>query len=242
MLKIIFSIVLISTLIFPQKLDKKNLLYLENQIRSSKPSEDINISFYQERERKNPGLAVIYSLLLPGMGELYAGSYSSGKYFTIAEGALWLTYIGFNSYGNWQRDRYKAFAASNGGVNTSSKDADYFANISEYDNIYEYNYQQALNRNYSGVYDVNKYYWNWTDQDRKTYRDMWSSSEGAFNNIRFVVGALILNRILSVIDAVRLVGRYNDNLEQNVGWNLSVGVINRSAIPSGLTLNFQTQF
>ena len=40
-------------------------------------------------ERKNPGMAVILSLLLPGMGELYAGSYDEGKIFTIADGVLW---------------------------------------------------------------------------------------------------------------------------------------------------------
>jgi hypothetical protein len=37
------------------------------------------------------------------MGELYAESYTSGKYFTIAEGALWGVFIGMNSYANWQR-------------------------------------------------------------------------------------------------------------------------------------------
>ncbi len=40
--------------------------------------------------KKSVGLAAIYSLLLPGMGELYAEGFSSGKYFLIAEGVLWL--------------------------------------------------------------------------------------------------------------------------------------------------------
>jgi hypothetical protein len=39
-----------------------------------------------DTQRKSPALAILYSILLPGMGELYAGDYSSGKYFTIADG------------------------------------------------------------------------------------------------------------------------------------------------------------
>jgi hypothetical protein len=44
-------------------------------------------------------LAVLYSLLLPGMGELYAGNFSSGKYYLIADAGLWLGYGGFQYYG-----------------------------------------------------------------------------------------------------------------------------------------------
>ena len=39
-------------------------------------------------EKKAVGLAVVYSLVLPGMGELYADGFSSGKYFLIAEGVV----------------------------------------------------------------------------------------------------------------------------------------------------------
>jgi hypothetical protein len=36
--------------------------------------------------KKSAGLAALYSLVLPGMGELYAEGFSSGKYFLLAEG------------------------------------------------------------------------------------------------------------------------------------------------------------
>jgi len=47
--------------------------------------------------KKSVVLAVVASLILPGMGELYAGSFESGKYNLIAEGGLWLTYSGFHA-------------------------------------------------------------------------------------------------------------------------------------------------
>lgn len=240
----ISSLVLLAFVVstFSQSLPHKSSLDLENQIKIPPNQKKIELFSYQENSHKNPGLAVIYSILLPGMGELYANSYSSGKYFTIAEGALWLTFIGFNNYGNWERERYKAFAASNAGVNLNGKNDKYFANISVYRNIYDYNYQQKLNGNFSETYDVNKYYWSWTEQDRRTFRNMWTSSESAFNDVRFVVGGLILNRLLSVINAVRLVSAYNKNVDDELSWNVSMGISHQPAFPTSLTLNFQTKF
>ena len=71
---------------------------------------------------------------------------------------------------------------------------------------------------------------------------MWESSEQTFNNVRFVVGALLLNRVVSAINAVRLVSRYNNNLSQEVGWNVSVGLQNMPDNSSAYNLNFVANF
>jgi hypothetical protein len=193
--------------------------------------------------KKNAGLAIIYSLLLPGMGELYAESYSSGKYFTIAEGALWGTLIGMNVYGNWQQDRYKSFAVSKAGINPDGKDEEYFATISEYLSIEQYNNEKALERNFAEMYNTNIYYWNWENpDDRRKYRSMWVSSEQTFNDIRFVAGLLIVNRLVSAINAVRLVSAYNKRIEEEASWNFYMGLSNQQNLPASVTLNFQTKF
>ncbi len=182
-------------------------------------------------------------MLLPGMGELYANGYESGKYFTIADGVLWGTFTGFDLYGNWQAKNYKSFAESKGGVKLDNKDADYFANIGIYQSLDEYNSVMELNRNFEKVYNPSTHYWNWSSQDqRKEYRDMWTSSEAAFTNVRFVVGALILNRVISAINAVRLVSAYNKNLPKELSWNISVGVENHPTLPSSITFNFVKSF
>jgi len=246
MKKIPILLLLLTLPLFSQTINSSKALSLRNEVNKSfKNPETVSkdINSFQMNDKKSPGLAIIYSLLLPGMGELYADSYSSGKYFTIAEGALWTTYIGFNSYGNWQKDNYKSFAASNGGVNNINKNSDYYANVGLFTSIKEYNDTKAFDRDFGAMYNQQQYYWNWTGNDRKTYRDMWLSSEHSFNNLRFIVGGLILNRIVSAINAVRLVSRYNRNVDsEELGWNLSVGVSNQLYAPSGVTLNFQTQF
>jgi len=218
----------------------KNILSLKDEVRQNIISGNSNsIPVKEEFSKKSVMLAITYSILLPGMGELYAGNYSSGKYFTIAEGVFWGTYIGMNTYSNWQKDRYHSFAVSNGGVNVAGKSDDYFGNIGIYTDINEYNDDKARNGEFSKMYNTELDYWKWTGNDRKTYRAMWTSGEQSHNNLRFVVGALVLNRVVSAINAARIAAAFNRNASQELGWNLSAGVSNIATLPTGVILNFQ---
>jgi hypothetical protein len=166
--------------------------------------------------KKSTGLALLYSAILPGMGELYAGNYSSGKYFTAAEVTLWITALGMSTYSTWQENNLKQYAKSKGGVQGDSFDSDFYANVGNYMSLEEYNNEMAFNRDYSAMYDVNTRNWKWNSvTDRKAYRSMWVSSRQANNNIRFATGAMILNRIISMINAVRLVTAHNKSLAES---------------------------
>lgn len=246
MKKILVLLLIATGISFAQSGGNYNLLELQNSIKQTEPfnsSQTADMSFYSTYGRKNTGVAVLLSLLLPGMGELYAGDYSSGKYFTIAEASLWGVYIGMNSYGNWLKSNYKSYAASVGGVDNGNKSADFYANIGAYLNSDQYNNDMALQGNFSSMYNSASQSWNWPSNiDRKNYRNLWSSSEQAHNNLRFVVGALILNRIISAINAVRIVAAYNKNLSAETSWNVSFGVQNSETLPSQFKFNFQTNF
>lgn len=235
----IFVILFLFTLTaFPQT--AKNILSLKEEIKQNIISGSSNsLPVEEELNKKSVILAITYSILLPGMGELYAGNYSSGKYFTIAEGVFWGTYIGINTYSSWQKDRYHSFAASNGGVNVAGKSDDYFGNIGIYTDINEYNDDMARNGEFSKMYNNELDYWKWSGTDRKTYRAMWTSGEQSHNNLRFVVGALILNRVVSAINAGRIAAAYNKNASQELGWNISAGVSSVASLPTGVILNFQ---
>ena len=236
--KIFVILFLLTLTAFPQT--AKNMLSLKEEIKQNIISGSSNsLPVEEEFNKKSVILAITYSILLPGMGELYAGNYSSGKYFTIAEGVFWGTYIGINTYSNWQKDRYHSFAASNGGVNVAGKSDDYFGNIGIYTDINEYNDDKARNGEFSKMYNTELDYWKWSGTDRKTYRAMWTSGEQSYNNLRFVVGALILNRVVSAINAGRIAAAYNKNASQELGWNISAGVSNIATLPTGMVLNFQ---
>lgn len=240
-------VLLLSVTNFPQTDNSISILELRNSIKNpdvNYETSEVTINSFVFSEKKSVGLGIIYSLLLPGMGELYADSYSSGKYFTIAEGVLWGTLIGMNAYSNWQEDNYKTYAASTAGaINDAYKDEEFYANIGDYTSVYSYNDQKALERNFDEMYDEEIYFWKWNKTDeRRTYRDMWNSSETASNNIRFVVGGLILNRVISAINAARLVSSYNSRIEEEVSWNFSVGFMNKPNLPTSLTFNIQKSF
>ncbi len=71
---------------------------------------------------------------------------------------------------------------------------------------------------------------------------MWTASEQTFNDLRFVVGAMILNRVASAVNAARLVASYNNNLQQDLGWNVSVDLKNSPLLPTSLSINFIKNF
>ncbi len=240
MKQIISLVVLFSSIIFAQS--TTSLKYSQLQIQNSKISfESINnpLIISATPQKKSVGLAILYSMILPGMGELYSGGYESGKYFTIADAALWGVFTGYTLYGNWKKDIYITYAKSNAGINLDGMESNFIANVSIYLSIDDYNRAMELNREFDRTYNKNIFNWKWTDNDkRKEFRDIWSSSENAYNKVRFVVGAIILNRVVSAINAVRLVNAYNKNLTNEVSWNIYFGVEDKHNLPESFTINF----
>lgn len=239
-MKKLLLISLLPALLYSQT-PTKSIVELKQQITTE--IDEINLVQLQTApEKKKVGLAIIYSLVLPGMGELYADAYDSGIYFTIADAVFWGGVAGLNIYGNWKENSYRSFAESNGDISLNGKDEKYFADIGNYVDIYQYNNVQELNRNYDAIYDEETHFWQWEDNaQRSEYRSMWTSSENAYNNVRFAVGALILNRVVSAINAVRLVSAYNKRIENDT-WNVSVGMQTHPNLPASINLNFVTKF
>jgi len=185
---------------------------------SSNSESDLSINKNEilnfEKSEKSKTLAFFLSLAIPGAGEYYVNRFDVGKYFLLTESGLWLTLWGFDYYGRIQRDNYINFAKVNGGVNPSGKDSKYWAVIGNYMNINDYNNEKLLNREFNAVFDENIYYWNWnTNQERKKYRNLWLSSESAFNNKQFPIALIVINHIVSAINASILANRYNKSLE-----------------------------
>lgn len=244
-MKILISFILLfcGTFNFAQ-----NISELKFQLSSLNSSNEINhavnaLTPAPTAQKKSPGLAILYSSLLPGMGELYAGTYSLGQYFTIAEAVFWVTYLGIDSYGNWQKDNYRAFAKTVGKVNLNEKNDEYFANIGDYTDIHQYNEEMSFQRKFDEMYNLETHFWKWeSTPDRKSYRSMWVSSQQSYNNLRFVVGGMILNRIASIINAVRLVTAHNKGLDEISNWNINFDYSNSPEASSNLSLNFILQF
>jgi len=173
----------------------------------------------QESSRKAVGLAIVYSLVVPGMGELYADGFSSGKYFLLAEGALWLTYAGFEIHGNDLRDAARSFAAARAGVDISGKDDQFFVDVGNFASMDDYNEKRLRDRDLSRIYNsAAGQYWLWDSQDsRLDYRNQRIASESAYNGRKFIVAAIVINHVVSAINAARAAISHNRSLQESLG-------------------------
>ncbi len=167
-------------------------------------------------EKKSTGLAALYSLLLPGMGEVYTGSFSSsGKYFLLAEGILWLTYAAFDVYANSLRDDARTFSATYAGVNLAGKNDQFFVDVGNFNSVDEYNRKKLQDRQPEKLYDpAAGYGWQWdSDASRKTFDARRVSAEQMYNNQKFVIAAVLVNHLASAINAGRAAVVHNSAID-----------------------------
>jgi TM2 domain-containing membrane protein YozV len=156
--------------------------------------------------------AAFLSFLLPGTGEVYAGSQTKGKIFLCVEASFWAGFFGFRTYGGWLKKDYKNYAASHAGVNLAGKSDDFFDDLAFYDSRDEYNQFALLyHREDAKPYPENDFWmWEWDSPNSKShYRNLKNRSKSAYRKTLYMVGLSAVNRIVSVIDAMKAVKSYN---------------------------------
>jgi hypothetical protein len=149
--------------------------------------------------------AFFLSLVLPGAGEYYAGSKKAAWLFLGTEMALWCGYGAFRTYGDWKKDDYRLFAAVHAGVDLSGKGHAYFVDMENYSTLLDYNDAQLQKRYPQGMVPEDKaHFWSWdSDASQMHFKSLRLSSDRAYSRSLIVVGAIVVNHIVSGIDAVR---------------------------------------
>ncbi|MBN2281187.1 MAG: hypothetical protein JXQ65_11450 [Candidatus Marinimicrobia bacterium] len=164
-------------------------------------------------------LTVLKSIVLPGWGEHSLGHHKRGYFFNSTELTGWLAYAAFTVYGKQTRNDMRTFAADHAGVSVAGKGNQYWTDIGNYMNIHEYNDQKARYRQMDLIYTQGDQFWAWDlKKNQKKFDDMRLNSRIAKRNASMVVSALVLNRLLSVIDIATLTKNkvenpYTDDLE-----------------------------
>ncbi len=196
-------------------------------------------------EKKSPATAVLYSLLLPGLGEWYVDRFDLGKFSLISEAGLWLSYYSLQRYGSWIRDDARQYAVVHASAQVAGKNDQYFVDLGNFNDTYEYNDKKLIDRTPDRLYDVdNGFYWQWdTDDNRKAYRALRVSSEKVFNNSKFIIGAVIVNHIISAVNAARLARNYNSDIESELSyWRMESSFIGAGTLPDGIQLRLIRSF
>lgn len=192
---------------------------------------------------KSGFLAILYSLAVPGLGELYAGRFDKGKYPMIVEAGLWLGLLGVNSYGNWVEEDARIYAIRHAGIEAAGKDDKFFVNIENYSDLYDYNNQRLVERRFDEVYpDEAAWRWAWdSEEHRLDYKDQRIKADELHNAVSFFVLGMVANRIWSAIQAAVSVKDYNSGLLERMTTlpQMDATLTSRSGRTDGISLNFR---
>ena len=192
---------------------------------------------------KSVTLAVVFSALIPGTGELYAGNFETGKYAMMAEAAIWITYAAFYTHGNWVRQDARSFAAERARTNFNSKSDQFDVNIGNYLSIDDYNQAKLRSRENDLLYTDPSYYWKWdSDADRIAFKNVRIRSDEIYQNTKFVIAAAVVNRIFSAFSAGRATAAYNRKILIEGAWNLEARPTSSMKFADGLALEFTYDF
>lgn len=182
-------------------------------------------AFEREEDRVNVGRAALYSLLLPGAGQWYAGAKNRAGIFLASEGIAWVAFGYFETIGSVKRKDYKAYARANAGIDPEGKDDEFYRLLSFYISRDEYNSAGRIIEPSRPYYpDVEYWDWQWrSEANLSEYRDIRNQSNEAFNRGKFAIGALILNRLVSAVDAWRTARSVNREARMEMSeWKMRV--------------------
>jgi hypothetical protein len=195
----------------------------------------------------SPTRAVLYSLLLPGLGDYALGNKGRASAFFITEGVIWISYAMFEIQGQQREDEYQSLAVLFAGVSRTGLSDEFYATLRDYDASDEYEADvktdgrfaignpatidpDALDR-YFVENRVSDYQpWRWESTDRRLqYSEVRSSSKTSYRRADYMIAAAAANRVVSAV--VAYAAARSANRPHEVGYRVDV-----SPSPAGLAV------
>lgn len=173
---------------------------------------------------------VFLSALTPGLGQIYTKDYTKAGIFLSAEIAIIFSYFRFKAEKDWAIESYQKFAWNIAEVPQNSED-NFYQLIQDYMSSEEYNQSvESFARNVflstsSPYFDPDSYYqylednlipteftWDWQNtRNWYRYQSLRRDKQDYEIYANFAVAALILNRLVSVIDSAISIRQHNKN-------------------------------
>ena len=178
--------------------------------------------------QKSPNEAFLYSLTIPGMGQLYTGA-KHGYIYTAAEVGLLATYFILRNSAANTRDEYRDIVRDNiifiGPGSFEAWDLiEDFEHASQYEN-WNHVYDSDVTRVRTG-----KWYWKDLDPSLKDEKDtaiefdskhrleaydLRKKANDTFQSARTVLGMVILNHVISAVEARITTKRWNQKHKES---------------------------
>ena len=159
-----------------------------------------------QRKVKKELSPVLKSAILPGWGQKAMGFSKRARTFKYVETGLILTIVGTSTFSNIVEKNYIAFASQHANISSAGKSHEYWVDIGNYDSIEDYNAEHLRNREMDALYPQDKKWsWEWdTTENRRSFEKKRIQSDQLKLTATFGMGALVLNHVISTIDALYL--------------------------------------
>jgi len=196
-------------------------------------------------ETKSVSKAVLYSLLLPGLGQRYLGETTSSRVFFILDVAIWTSFVVFTVQADQREDSYQEYARTFAGVTQLDHSDDYYSVLTRYNTSGDYESDIKSEGRLSLYPDVDvaaldEYFmrnrvsdyemWLWKSADhRRAYQDIRSASKRADQRALYSLAAAVANRVTSGFFAYRSASRQKKENAQETSYLIELGAPQRRA-------------
>ena len=154
------------------------------------------------------------SLVIPGWGEYSLNEKKRGKLFIITESLLWIGMGGSFLGSNLEKNTYESIAMKHGGISSGDKPRQFWIDIGFYDSREYFIAEHLRWRDFDAVeaYEDPEWDWNWDSKSNKEYFESKRiRSDRLLLMGKFFIGGIVLNHIISGIDALYLSRKHSEN-------------------------------
>jgi len=144
------------------------------------------------------------SAILPGWGQKELGNQKNYKFFILTEVSLWVTCLASYSFSKHIEYKFQTYASEHAGIKSFGKNRQYWVDIGNYLTTEQHDAEHLRWREHDALYDDNQL-WSWDSEDNmKEFEKLRIKSDQLAIRGKFIVGAIIVNHIISSIDALYL--------------------------------------
>lgn len=164
----------------------------------------------------SPQKAMIYSILLPGLGQRYInhGQWGGwGTSFALLDVGLWASLLGVNLHEDQVNESFRTLAASRADADIEGKDRTYFLNLATFRSSDDFLQTVLRNRAWDqiGYVEDPSFQWRWkSEEDFIRFRSQREKAESLGRRRTIIVAALAANRLISGITAAIGAGKENN--------------------------------
>ncbi len=190
------------------------------------------ISVFEQEEQseksiKSAKLAMLASAALPGTGQQYLGKSKSALAFFGVELLSIFGAVFLEKYSRQLENDAHGYAAMHAGVDVRGKDDRFWTAVGKFADMNEYNTNLRLNRDNEYLYTSESMNWKWendelsSEQYQKRYNDLREVSRKIHTVASVCLGAMIINRVVSIVD-IRASTKYKTRRqEKNISFKIT---------------------